>query len=77
MQLIKGEVSHWINKNRITKTKFEWADEYFAVSVGESQLNRVREYIKNQEKHHRRRTWQEEYEEFIAKYGFTRMRDYD
>jgi putative transposase len=33
MQLIKGESSFWINKNRLGKTKFEWQDEYFAVGV--------------------------------------------
>lgn len=55
MQLIKGESSFWINKNSLTTKKFEWQDEYFAVSVSESVLNRVREYIKNQEEHHRKK----------------------
>ena len=32
IQLIKGESSYWINKNNLTIGKFEWADEYFAVS---------------------------------------------
>jgi REP element-mobilizing transposase RayT len=70
MQLIKGESSYWINKNRLTKEKFEWQDEYFAVSVSESMLDKVRDYIKNQEEHHRKKTFQEEYDEFISKYGF-------
>ncbi len=48
MQLIKGESSFWINKNQLTHQKFEWQDEYFAVSVSESILDRVRDYIKNQ-----------------------------
>jgi len=74
MQLIKGESSRWINKSRLAQTKFEWADDYFAVSVGESQVNRVREYIKNQEEHHRIKSWQEECEEFLKKYGFTKMK---
>lgn len=73
MQLIKGESSFWINKNQLTKEKFEWQDEYFAVSVSESQLYRVRNYIKNQEQHHRKKTFQEEYDEFIAKYGFQKF----
>jgi REP element-mobilizing transposase RayT len=71
---IKGESSHWINQNKITNTKFEWADEYFAVSVSESHVNRVREYIKNQEKHHRKKSWDEEYDEFINKYGFKKLK---
>jgi REP element-mobilizing transposase RayT len=70
MQLIKGESSYWINKNRLTKEKFEWQDEYFAVSVSESMLDKVRDYIKNQEEHHRKKTFQEEYDEFIRKYRF-------
>ncbi len=36
MNLMKGESSHWINKEKIFKAKFEWADEYFAASVSES-----------------------------------------
>lgn len=38
MQLIKGESSYWINKNELCKEKFEWQDEYFAVSVSESMI---------------------------------------
>lgn len=70
MQLIKGESSFWINKNELCKEKFEWQDEYFAVSVSESMLDKVRNYIKNQEEHHGKQTFQEEYKEFIAKYNF-------
>jgi len=74
MQLIKGESSFWINKNKITMKEFAWADEYFAVSISESYLNKVREYIKNQEEHHRKKTWEEEFNEFIEKYGFKKMK---
>ena len=42
MQLIKGESSFWINKNKLTQSKFEWQDEYFAVAVSESMLEKVR-----------------------------------
>ena len=70
VQLIKGESSCWINKNNLCKEHFEWQDEYFAVSVSESSVNKVREYIKNQEEHHSKKTFQEEYDEFMKKYGF-------
>ncbi|KQB40135.1 transposase [Flavobacterium sp. L1I52] len=73
MQLIKGESSFWINKNELTKEKFEWQDEYFAVSVSESIVDKVRDYIKNQETHHTKKTFQEEYDEFILRYGFKKM----
>ncbi|MBP7533842.1 MAG: IS200/IS605 family transposase [Chitinophagales bacterium] len=75
MQLIKGESSFWINKNQLTEQKFEWQDEYFAVSVSESMIDRVRNYIRNQEKHHAKKTFQDEYDEFIAKYGFEKFKD--
>ena len=70
MQLIKGESSFWINKNGLTKEKFKWQDEYYAGSVSESVLDKVRDYIKNQEEHHSKKTFQQEYDEFISKYGF-------
>lgn len=73
IQLIKGESSFWINKNSLTNLKFEWADEYFGVSVSESHIRNVREYIKNQEQHHRIKSWQEEYDELIEKYGFDKF----
>ena len=49
LQLIKGESSFWINKQKLCTSTFQWQEEYFAVSVSESQLNRVRKYIANQE----------------------------
>jgi len=70
IQLVKGESSYWINKNKIINFKFEWQDEYIAASVSESQVNKVREYIKNQEEHHRVKSFMDEYKEFINKLGF-------
>jgi REP element-mobilizing transposase RayT len=70
VQLIKGESSFWINKNNLCAKKFEWQGEYFAVSVSESGVNKVREYIKNQEIHHTKKTFQQEYDAFMEKYGF-------
>ncbi len=67
VQLIKGESSFWINKNKISKTKFEWQDEYIALSVSGTIIDKVRDYIKNQEDHHRIKTFEEEYENFISK----------
>lgn len=73
MQLLKGESSFWINKEKLTKSKFEWQEEFFAVSVSESGIDKVREYIKNQEVHHQKKTFQQEYDEFISKYGFKKF----
>ena len=74
MQLIKGESAFWINKNELIKNqKFEWQDEYFAVSVSESVIDKVRDYIKNQEEHHAKKTFQQEHDDFISKFGFQKF----
>lgn len=70
MQLIKGESSFWVNKQNLTSSKFEWADEYYAASVSESRMKVVRSYIDNQEEHHRKETFTDEYEKFLKEYGF-------
>jgi len=70
LMLLKGESSHWINEQKLLKEKFEWQKEYFAVSVSESAVNRVRDYIKNQENHHNKKAFIHEYQEFIRKYKF-------
>lgn len=70
MQLIKGESSFWINQQKYNKVKFQWQEEYFAVSVSESQVNITRAYIANQENHHRKKSFAQEYQEFIDNYNF-------
>ena len=78
MQLIKGESSYWINKENILENeriKFNWQEEYFAVSVSESVVEKVRKYIENQETHHIKKSYQQEYDEFIEKYAFERFED--
>ena len=72
-QLIKGESSYWLNTNKLCKIKFEWQDEYIALSVSESVIPKVRVYIDNQEEHHRKKTFMEEYSEFIKRYGFEKL----
>lgn len=69
-QLIKGESSKWINEEKLTKTKFFWQDDYWAVSVSESHLEQVKEYIRNQEEHHRTKSFTEEVDDFMKKYGW-------
>jgi putative transposase len=70
MQLIKGESAFWVNRQKLTSAKFEWADEYFAVSVSESALDNVRAYINKQEEHHTKVSFAEEYEKFMGAYKF-------
>ncbi|HLP52163.1 MAG TPA: IS200/IS605 family transposase [Chitinophagales bacterium] len=74
-QLIKGESSFWINKMHLTKQKFAWQDDYFAVSVSESQVEQVIQYIKNQEVHHAKKSFAQEVDEFMTKYGWVRLKE--
>lgn len=77
VKLIKGESSFWINQNKLTKTKFSWQHEYFAVGICESLLDKTRDYIKNQERHHQSKTFEDEFDQMIKKYGFQRFEDSD
>jgi putative transposase len=57
---IKGESSHWMNQNYKFKEKFMWQDDFWAVSVSEKHVHLVKNYIGNQEKHHKKRDFNEE-----------------
>jgi REP element-mobilizing transposase RayT len=73
MQYLKGESSFWINSKKILSSQFSWQDDYFAVSVGHSQVERIRNYIKNQDEHHQKMSWEEEVDLFMKKYGFEQI----
>lgn len=74
-QLIKGESSSWINKNRLLEDHFNWQDDYWAVSVSESHLNSVINYIQNQEDHHRIKSFAKEVDIFMKKYRWQLIKD--
>jgi REP element-mobilizing transposase RayT len=67
---IKGSSSHFINQNNFIPEKFAWQTGYAAYSVSESVLERVFQYIQNQKNHHHKKTFQEEYNNFLQLYGF-------
>ena len=70
VMLIKGESSFWINKEKLIPVKFEWQFDYFAVSVSESIAEKVKQYIANQEEHHKKKSFMEEYNDFLSAYKF-------
>ena len=69
IQLLKGSSSHWINQHRLVRGRFAWGRGYGAFSVSHSDVARVARYIANQEGHHRKRTFEDEYQLFVKKYG--------
>ncbi|MEO7444722.1 MAG: IS200/IS605 family transposase [Ferruginibacter sp.] len=70
MQLLKGESAHWANKTGLIKDGFAWADKYFAASVSEDKIEFVRTYIRNQQAHHQKQTFMEEYNRFLISLGY-------
>ncbi|MDR2839845.1 MAG: IS200/IS605 family transposase [Paludibacter sp.] len=75
MKLIKGESSHWINKGNLTEEKFAWQDEYFAMAVSPSMVEKVRAYIRSQESHHQIKPFQQEYDDLIQKIGVQTLKN--
>ncbi len=69
--MIKGESSFWVNRQGIIRNKFEWQDDYIALSVSASAVEKVRRYIQAQEEHHKTKTFEEEYNDFLALHGFS------
>lgn len=70
-KMLKGESSHWLNHNDVTSGKFSWQTGYGAFSVSYTHRNDVVGYIENQDEHHRRVSFAEEYRNLLRKYGFT------
>ena len=70
---LKTSSSKWLKTQSPALSQFSWQRGYGAFSVGPSDLEALRTYINDQEEHHRKRTFQEEYRAFLQKYGV----DYD
>ncbi|WP_129595495.1 IS200/IS605 family transposase [Seramator thermalis] len=68
MRDLKAVSSKWINDNRFVKGKFQWQEGYGAFSYSRSQRNNVIQYIMNQEKHHKGKTFKEEYLDMLIKF---------
>jgi putative transposase len=67
VEAIKTSSNAWIKKNRLSGSKFDWQRGYGAFSHSRSQLDRVVKYILNQEEHHRKKSFREEYLEILKK----------
>lgn len=69
LQDIKGNSSGWINKKGFVRGKFKWQEGYGAFSFSHSHIDRIVKYIIDQEKHHNKKTFGEEYIELLKKYN--------
>lgn len=68
MKTVKTKASKYINHHSLTASRFEWQDGYGVFSYSQSQLDRVYKYIQNQEAHHKKQTFRDEYIEFLKKF---------
>lgn len=69
MSIVKASSSKWINEQKFIKDKFQWQSGYAAFSHSKSQRDSVINYIINQEKHHRTKTFNEEYLKMLSDFG--------
>jgi len=65
---VKSDSSEWVNRKKLARGKFGWQEGYGAFSYGHSQLDTIVRYIQNQEKHHRRRSFKNEYLTLLRKF---------
>ena len=72
-QYLKADSSKWVHEDFPTLRNFRWQDGYAAFTVSKTNIPKVLNYIQNQRKHHRKKTFHEEYLEFLRKNGV----DYD
>ena len=68
IQILKGSSSLWMNNNKFLPYKFKWEDEYFAFSLGYSQLNDFETYLMNQAKYHKTNSVSQEIAAINSKY---------
>ena len=68
MRMLKATSSKWINDSKLIKGKFQWQEGYGAFSYSRSQRNDVINYIMNQEEHHKKKTFKEEYLDLLKKF---------
>ena len=69
--IIADSSTRFINENKLCATHFEWQDSAAAFSVSKKDVDKVCKYILNQAEHHRKMTFQEEYDRFINFYQKT------
>ena len=69
MRIVKGDSSEWINQHRFTTKWFRWQEGYGAFSYEKEKVSTVAAYIENQELHHAKKTFLQEYRELLEDFG--------
>lgn len=66
---VKKSSNEFINDNKLSKFKFNWQEGFGAFSYSHSQLDKVIAYIMNQKEHHKKKTFKEEYTDFLKQFN--------
>ena len=69
MRLVKCDSSEWVNKENFTAQKFQWQEGYGAFSYSKSQVDSVVKYIDNQQEHHGKVSFLDEYKMMLRKFN--------
>ena len=73
MKAVKAKSSKYVNDHSLTPHRFEWQEGYGVFSYSQSGVDAVYKYIQNQEEHHKKQTFRDEYLDFLNKFKI----DYD
>lgn len=65
---LKSNSAKWINNEKLLPFKFQWQEGHGCFSYSRSQLDKVVNYVLNQPEHHMKKTFKEEYHEFLDKF---------
>lgn len=68
MRVAKGDSAEWINKSNLAERKFNWQEGYGAFSYSRSHIDNVVRYIHNQQEHHKKVTFLDEYKLLLKKF---------
>ncbi|NOT50803.1 MAG: IS200/IS605 family transposase [Chitinophagaceae bacterium] len=68
MRMVKGDSSEWINEQKLTPKPFRWQEGYGAFSYEKKKISIVANYIENQELHHTKKCFLDEYREFLDEF---------
>jgi REP element-mobilizing transposase RayT len=68
MKTVKAKSSKFINDHTLTSARFEWQEGYGVFSYSQSQVDKVYKYIENQEAHHKKQTFRDEYLDFLKRF---------
>ena len=76
VEAIKTSTNHWVNERNFTRSKFSWQNGYGAFTYSHSSIDSVAKYVMNQEEHHRKKSFKEEYFKLLHDFNIEYKEEY-